>query len=192
MQTTLPWQQHAMDFKFTFLHHHFYCHSISPKNCGCNKSLSYCFFLHTYTSSLQYVPSVLTQLQVTEVSSLIVVPMYLITYFYFSYLYSFSILSHRIRIRFALQLFDREREISTHPTDSGYWKKTFVRMLNCDCCCCMRYDWCKWSVQQFLSSWLLKQLCNKIIGFPSSIVPLSTKVNPKRSMARGAWVHELL
>jgi len=39
-------------------------------------------------------------------------------------------------------------------------------MLNCDCCCCMWYDWCKRSVQQFLSSWLLKRLRNKIIGSP--------------------------
>ena len=47
--------------------------TLSPKNSGCNES-------PTYTSSLQNVPSVLVQLRVTEVSSLVVIPIYLITY----------------------------------------------------------------------------------------------------------------
>ena len=47
------------------------------------------FIVLSYTLSLQYVSSVLVQLQVTEVSSFAVVSMYSITYFYFSYLYSF-------------------------------------------------------------------------------------------------------
>jgi len=52
------------------LHSDIVIHSISPKNCGCNKGLSY---LDTYTLSLQYISSVLMQLQVTEVCSLIAI-----------------------------------------------------------------------------------------------------------------------
>ena len=75
----IPWQQHVMEFIFSFL----YCHSIiPPENCGCNEVLFYCSF---YILIL-WVSSVLAPLRVTEVSSLVVAS---ITYFYFSN-YSFT------------------------------------------------------------------------------------------------------
>ena len=75
-----------MEFIFSIL----YCHSIiilfHLRIVAVTKSF---FIVLSYTLSLQYVSSVLVQLQVTEVSSFAVVSMYSITYFYFSYLYSF-------------------------------------------------------------------------------------------------------
>jgi len=89
---------------------------------------------------------------------------------------------HRIRIRFALQLFDREREISTHSTDSGYWKKK-KHLWGCwiatVAVACDMIDVSGQS-SNFSQIGFENRLRNKIIGSPPSTVPLSTKVNPKK------------